>query len=120
MPVDPTTERAILSGKLLPGMTFHQKIWALCSRVPRGKVATYADLASALGSRGYRAAGNAMNRNPYAPRVPCHRIVGSDGQLTGYAGGLSRKRNLLKQEGVRFVRGRVDPACRVGREIFAP
>ena len=51
-----------------------------------GPHSTSADLAHALGTKAYRAVGNAMNRNPYAPGVPCHRVVGSDGRLTGYAG----------------------------------
>ena len=61
---------------------------------------TYAWIAQALGSKGYRAVGNALNRNPYAPAVPCHRVVGSNGSLTGFAGGLEKKRRLLTEEGV--------------------
>jgi methylated-DNA-[protein]-cysteine S-methyltransferase len=72
-------EQQIKAGRIVPGMTFNQKVWAITARIPRGKVAIYADVASALGSRGYRAVGNALNRNPYAPQVPCHRVVGSDG-----------------------------------------
>ena len=94
-------ESAIKSGKMLPGMTFNQKVWALTARVPRGKVTTYARIARALGSKGYRAVGNALNKNPFAPAVPCHRVVGSDGSLTGFAGGLEKKRRLLAAEGVR-------------------
>lgn len=105
-------ERSILSGRIEAGMSFNQKVWAVCARIPRGKVATYADLARALGSNGYRAVGNAMNKNPYAPRVPCHRVVGSDGRLTGFAGGLDKKRRLLLDEGVRIVGDRVDLSCR--------
>lgn len=107
-------ERQIFAGKIVEGMTFNQKVWAACARIPRGKVATYADLARAVGSIGYRAVGNAMNKNPYAPRVPCHRVVGSDGRLTGYAGGLAKKKKLLIEEGVRMAGDeRVDLACRV-------
>jgi len=105
-------ESAILQGRLLKEMTFNQRAWAVCARIPKGKVATYGDLAAALNSRGARAVGNAMNRNPYAPRVPCHRVVGSDGQLTGFAGGLEKKRKLLLEEGVRFRGRRVDLSCR--------
>ena len=90
-------------------MNFNQKVWAITARVPRGRVVTYADIARALGTRGYRAVGNALNRNPYSPAVPCHRVVGSDGSLTGFAGGLTRKRQMLSAEGIRFVSpGRVD------------
>lgn len=89
-------------------MSFNQRIWALCARIPEGKVATYGDLAAAAGApAAARAVGNAMNKNPYAPRVPCHRVVGSDGSLTGFAGGLPKKRAMLTEEGVPLVNGRV-------------
>ncbi|MCC6239313.1 MAG: MGMT family protein [Phycisphaerales bacterium] len=90
-------------------MTFNQKAWAVCSRIPAGKVATYGEIARALGSNGARAVGNAMHNNPYAPHVPCHRVVGSDRRLTGYAGGLAKKERLLKAEGVEIRNGRVAP-----------
>ncbi|HRK29801.1 MAG TPA: MGMT family protein [Tepidisphaeraceae bacterium] len=105
---DETTEAAIYAGRLTKSMSFNQKIWAICSRIPAGKVATYADLAAAIGSTGYRAVGNAMNKNPYAPRVPCHRVVGSDGKLTGYAGGLAKKKAMLIEEGIEIINERVD------------
>jgi methylated-DNA-[protein]-cysteine S-methyltransferase len=92
----------ILAGRIMPGMNFNQKVWALCARVPEGRVVTYADIARALGSKGYRAVGNALNKNPYAPEVPCHRVVGSGGSLTGFAGGLAKKRAMLEAEGVRL------------------
>jgi methylated-DNA-[protein]-cysteine S-methyltransferase len=106
--INDTIERAVLAGKLTPGLNFNQKVWAICARIPRGKVATYAQLARKLGSEAYRAVGNAMNKNPYSPRVPCHRVVGSDGSLTGFAGGLPKKRRMLEEEGVAFVNGKVD------------
>ena len=112
MATDPTLESEIRAGRVLPGMTFNQRVWALTARIPVGKVVTYADLAAALGSKGYRAVGNALNRNPYAPGVPCHRVVGSDGKLTGFAGGLPKKEQLLLDEGVRVRRGRADLGCR--------
>jgi len=102
-----TFEREIKSGRILPGMNFNQKVWAMTARIPAGQVRTYAWIARELGSRGYRAVGNALNRNPYAPAVPCHRVVGSDGSLTGFAGGLDMKRKLLMEEGVEFDKGRV-------------
>ncbi len=61
-----------------------------------------------MGTRGFRAVGNALNRNPYAPAVPCHRVVGHDGALTGYAGGLPKKRQMLRDEGIRLAHDRVD------------
>jgi methylated-DNA-[protein]-cysteine S-methyltransferase len=102
-------EQQIKAGRIVPGMTFNQKVWAITARIPRGKVAIYADVASALGSRGYRAVGNALNRNPYAPQVPCHRVVGSDGSLTGFASGLRKKRQMLQREGIAIKpNGKID------------
>jgi O-6-methylguanine DNA methyltransferase len=108
-------ETQIRSGQIVPGMTFAQKVWAVTARIPRGSVLTYADLARKLKSTGYRAVGQALHRNPYAPAVPCHRVVGSDGRLTGYAKGLAAKRRLLEAEGVRFIGQRVDLSQRLGR-----
>lgn len=98
-------------------MNFHERVWATCARIPHGKVVTYADLAAAVGSPlAFRAVGQAMNRNPYAPAVPCHRVVGSDGRLTGFAGGLPKKREMLEAEGVCFTGDRVDlTRCRLER-----
>jgi len=69
--------------------------------VPFGETATYGGLAAKLGRpRAARAVGGALNRNPIAIVLPCHRVVGASGSLTGYAGGLERKRALLEHEGV--------------------
>jgi methylated-DNA-[protein]-cysteine S-methyltransferase len=89
-------------------MSFSEKVWALTKEIPAGRVATYGDLARRVGTSGCRAVGSALHRNPHAPAVPCHRVVGSDGSLTGYAGGLDAKRRLLASEGVRVVNERVD------------
>jgi len=101
-------EDQIKSGQIVAGMTFNEKVWAVTSRIPCGKVVTYGQIADLLGTRAYRAVGNAMNRNPYAPKVPCHRVVGSNGQLTGFATGLEKKRRLLMGEAVPFKGDRVD------------
>ena len=108
-------ERDIRSGRIVPGMSFNQKVWALTARIPAGRVTTYGRIAEALGSKGCRAVGNALNRNPYAPGVPCHRVVGASGALTGFAGGLEKKRRLLEREGVDVADGRVsvDACCDV-------
>lgn len=82
--------------------TFNEKCYAALRKVPKGKVTTYKLLAKALKSRAFRAVGNAMKRNPYMPKVPCHRVVKSDGSLGGYAGGTAKKRALLKSEGISF------------------
>lgn len=102
-------ERQIKAGRVVPGMTFNQKVWALVARIPTGAVVTYGDVARALGSpAATRAVGNALNRNPYAPAVPCHRVVGHNGALTGFAGGLPKKERLLNEEGVPCAKGRAD------------
>ena len=103
-------EKEILAGKVLDGMSFNQKVWAVCAAVPRGKVTTYAAIARKLGTQAYRAVGNALNKNPYAPRIPCHRVVGSDGSLTGFAHGVDKKKRLLQSENVPFRNGKVDLA----------
>ena len=101
-------ERDIKSGRIVSGMNFNQKVWALCARIPAGAVTTYGEIARQLGSPGAaRAVGNALNKNPYAPAVPCHRVVGSTGFLTGFAGGLPKKKAMLQKEGVAFTGERV-------------
>lgn len=100
-------ESLIKAGEIHPDMSFSQKVWALTARIPKGKVATYADVAKALNCKGFRAVGQALNRNPYAPDVPCHRVIGAGGRLTGFAAGLGKKRRLLQEEGVTVVGDRV-------------
>jgi len=81
------------------GTPFQRAIWNAIAEVPCGETRTYADLAARVGHRGSaRAAGAATGRNPLSIIVPCHRIVGFDGSLTGYAGGLDRKQRLLALE----------------------
>lgn len=89
-------------------MRFSEKVYALCRRIPKGKVTTYKLIAERLGTRAYRAVGNALNRNPHAPEVPCHRVVGSDGSLTGFAKGLREKQRMLEAEGIKVARGKVN------------
>ncbi len=83
----------------LAGTAFQQRVWARLLEIPCGQTRSYAEIARAAGSpRGVRATGAAIGRNPVSVVVPCHRVVGSDGALTGYAGGLERKRALLHHE----------------------
>ena len=100
-------EREIKSGIIRKDMSFNQKVWAITARIPRGQVISYGDIARKLGTRAYRAVGNALNKNPYSPAVPCHRVVGADGKLTGFAGGLKKKQRMLEQEGVAIASGKV-------------
>jgi methylated-DNA-[protein]-cysteine S-methyltransferase len=82
------------------GTDFQQRVWALLQRIPYGRTRTYGQLAAALGDPGLaREVGWANGRNPLSVIVPCHRVVGADGGLVGYAGGLERKRFLLELEG---------------------
>ncbi len=81
------------------GTDFQRRVWAALRRIPRGCTTSYGELAAAIGAaRAARAVGLANSRNPIAIAVPCHRVVGADGSLTGYAGGLGRKRWLLAHE----------------------
>jgi len=81
-------------------LSFSERCYEKLKEVPKGKVTTYKELAKGIGSKGYRAVGNAMNKNPYAPKVPCHRVVNSDGSLGGFASGQENKILLLKKEGI--------------------
>jgi methylated-DNA-[protein]-cysteine S-methyltransferase len=84
------------------GTPFQQRVWKEIARIPYGATITYSELAKRAGSpRSARAAGAATGRNPLSIIVPCHRVVGSSGSLTGYAGGLERKQRLLALEGAR-------------------
>ncbi|MEK7693116.1 MAG: methylated-DNA--[protein]-cysteine S-methyltransferase [Chloroflexota bacterium] len=83
---------------------FRRDVLLACAAVPRGQVATYADLARRVGSpNAARAVGNAMRTNPIPIVIPCHRIVGSNGSLTGFGGGLDVKARLLELEGAAFA-----------------
>lgn len=92
-------------------MTFTDEVYTITRKIPKGKVATYGQIAKLAGSpKAARAVGLAMKMNPNAPVVPCHRVVGSDGKLTGYSGkdGVEGKRRMLVEEGVIFSEERVD------------
>ena len=82
------------------GSVFQRRVWSLLELIPYGRTRTYGQLAAALGSPGLaREVGWANGRNPISIVVPCHRVIGADGGLVGYAGGLERKRALLELEG---------------------
>ena len=90
------------------GSPFRQAVWRLLREIPYGETTTYGALAQALRAAGIPAApqavGGAVGHNPISILIPCHRVVGSGGSLTGYAGGLARKQYLLKREGVDLTR----------------
>ena len=87
----------------LKGTKFQLKVWKYLKTIPKGKVKTYLDVAKGIGKpRAFRAVANAVGKNPYPPKIPCHRVIRSDGSLGGYSGkgGISKKKQLLKSEKV--------------------
>jgi len=87
---------------------FQERVWKLLSKIPKGRITTYGEIAKGLGKSGAaRAVGNACNANPFAPKVPCHRVVAFDGKIGGYAHGTRKKIELLKKEGIRVKNGKI-------------
>ena len=89
----------------LIGTEFQLKVWAYLRKIPRGSFRTYSQVAKDIGKpRAIRAVANAIGKNPYAPKIPCHRVIRSDGSLGGYSGkgGVKTKRFLLKKEGIKL------------------
>ncbi len=92
---------------------FSKKVYQMTKRIPKGKVTTYGEIAKSLGApKSVRAVGNALHKNPFAPKVPCHRVVNAVGQLAehfGAVGGRKEQQKRLEAEGVIFEQeGRVD------------
>lgn len=100
---------------------FQDKVYEICSKVPKGKVTTYKAIAEAMGTKAYRAVGQALNKNPYGAWgraggksfrrkrgvVPCHRVVNSQGHLHGFASGLKKKAEMLRREGIEIINNKV-------------
>ena len=85
---------------LIIGTEFQKKVWQALKNIPKGETLTYGQLAEQIGApNAVRALGTAIGRNPISIIIPCHRVIGSSGLLTGYAGGVDRKRWLLEHEG---------------------
>lgn len=94
----------------LRGTVFQRNVWQLLRQIPYGETRTYGDIALMLGKpKAARAVGQAVGANPISIMVPCHRVVGSDGALTGYGGGLARKQFLLELEQAAFQPPMPDP-----------
>lgn len=92
-------------------LSFKDKVYEFTRQIPKGKVATYGQLAKLAGKpRASRGVGAFMRTNSDAPHTPCHRVVASDGSLTGYSGmcGIKKKKSMLLAEGVKFKKGKVD------------
>ena len=88
--------------------SFNEKCYDLLRKVPKGKITTYKEIANILGIKAYRAVGNAMNKNPYAPKIPCHRVIKSNGEVGGFANGIDKKIKILKIEGIEIKNKKID------------
>ena len=89
----------------MKGTKFQLKVWKYLKTIPKGQIRTYLDVAIAIKKpKAVRAVANAIGKNPYAPIVPCHRVIRSDGSLGGYSGpgGIKAKKKMLKMEGISF------------------
>ena len=89
----------------IKGTKFQQQVWKILSKIPSGKVKTYKEIAIELNKpNSARAIANACAKNPYAPSIPCHRVIRGDGKMGGYMGkkGIERKKRLLESEGVKL------------------
>ena len=89
----------------LKGTQFQLKVWSYLKKIPKGKLKTYAQVAKAIGKpKAVRAVANAIGKNPFPPKIPCHRVIRSDRKLGGYSGngGIKTKKKLLKNEGFSF------------------
>ena len=87
----------------LKGTKFQIKVWIYLKKIPRGEVRTYLQVAKAIGKpKAHRAVANAVGKNPYPPKIPCHRVIRTDGSLGGYSGkgGIKTKQSLLRSEKV--------------------
>ena len=87
----------------LKGTNFQLKVWRFLMKIPKGSVKTYAQVAKGIGKPlAIRAVANAVGKNPYPNKIPCHRVIRSDGRLGGYSakGGVKVKKKLLKKEGI--------------------
>jgi methylated-DNA-[protein]-cysteine S-methyltransferase len=87
---------------------FNFLVWSACKKIPKGKVSTYKEIAKAIGKpKAFRAVGNALNKNPFSPVVPCHRVVKSNGELGGFSSGKLKKKRLLESEGIVFEKTKI-------------
>jgi len=92
----------------LLGVTdFEKKVYIETMKIQKGEVKTYKEIGEAIGTKGYRAVGNSLNKNPIAIIVPCHRVIGSNMKLTGFRGGLDMKKEMLNNEGIKVKKEKV-------------
>lgn len=93
-------------------MSFYDEVYEVCKKIPNGRVSTYKIIGDELKTKAYRAVGQALKNNPYAPNVPCHRVVNSKGSLHGFNGeksskALNKKAKLLEEEGVKVKNNKI-------------
>lgn len=87
---------------------FQLNVWDMCKKIPKGKVSTYSAIAKAIGNKNaVRAVGNALNKNPYSPKVPCHRVVKANGEIGGFARGKKEKIRILEKEGIKIRKNKI-------------
>jgi len=103
---------------------FQKRVYELCKKVPKGRVTTYKAIAKKMGTKAYRAVGNALNKNPFGilncsgkNAVPCHRVVAINGKLHGFARGLRKKAELLKKEGIKIKNNKIEDFDKVLFEL---
>ncbi len=87
----------------LIGTTFQQRVWSELTRIPYGTIVTYKQISRRLHTQGFRAVGSTVGKNPVPIIIPCHRVIGSNSKLVGYAGGIRLKEYLLRLEGIILV-----------------
>lgn len=96
----------------LKQLSFKERVYKILKKVPGGKVTTYKEISKILGKKSYRAVGNALNKNPHPGtrknQVPCHRVIKSNGEVGGFATGKENKIKLLKKEGVKIEKEKID------------
>ena len=88
-------------------MKFSERVYGLCKKIPKGKVSTYREVSHKLGTKAYRAVGNALNKNLYKS-VPCHRVIDSKGHLHGFALGIRKKAEMLRREGIEIKNNKIN------------
>ena len=89
-------------------MKFNERVYEIVKKIPKGKISTYKNVAEALNCKAYRAVGNALNKNPFSPIVPCHRIICSNGFVGGFASGVKNKIKMLRKEGIFVEDGKIE------------
>ena len=94
-------------------MNLNQKIYSLCKKIPKGKISTYKEIGKALNTKAYQAIGQILKNNPYPFKVPCHRIVSSSGNISGYKGKtkgkvIKEKIAFLKKEGIKVKNNKIE------------